>query len=172
MLNFVGRVPSWVQCYFVFWWVFRGLEIFSCEYFVGPNFFFVGISWVPMLFSWLFVGPKCFVWVFRRSKMFYSCVVRGSKKFVSWVFRGFQIFSRGCFVGPKLFLVVFCGYKIFLVGISWAKFFLVLSKFSLVGNFVLFRCQTYEKKQRRNISETSYSISNRFQQLLESYFIY
>ena len=113
MLNFVGRVPSWVQCYFVFWWVFRGLEIFSCEYFVGPNFFFVGISWVPMLFSWLFVGPKCFVWVFRRSKMFYSCVVRGSRKFVSWVFRGFQIFSRGCFVGPKLFLV----------GILWVQNF-------------------------------------------------
>ena len=65
---------------------------------------------------------------------------------------------------------VFCGSKIFLVTNSWVqvffryfvglKYFLVDSKFSLVGNFVNFSCWPHKKKCYGNISETAYSIPN------------
>ena len=45
VLNFVGRVPS-CSC-------LRG-------YFVGSEYFLVGISWVQSLFSWVFRGSKIF----------------------------------------------------------------------------------------------------------------
>ena len=86
-------------------------------YFVGPNFFLVGISWVS--------------------------------SFLLWVFRGSQSFSSGYFVGPKFFLV----------GIRWSKIF------SRVENFVNFSCWPPEKKWHRNMSQTTYSIPNRFQQV-------
>ena len=121
-------------------------------YFVGPKYFLVGISWVQNIFSG----------VFR----------------VLWVFRVSKVFSRGYFVGPKFFRV----------GISWVqnfsreylmgpKFFLVGSKFFLVGNFVIFSSWPDEKKRERNIFRTAYSFLNRFQQLwiqfiLENHFIY
>ena len=91
----------------------------------------------------------------------------------SWVFRGFKLFSRGYFVGLKCFLVgiskvqnffswVFLGPEIFFVG----------SKFSLLGNFIIFSCWPHEKKWRRNTSETTYSFPNRFQQFILDSAIY
>ena len=51
----VSRVPChhaivlwWVQNFFS--WVFRGFEIFSRGYFVGPTVFLVGTSWVQHIF--------------------------------------------------------------------------------------------------------------------------
>ena len=59
--------------------------------------------------------------------------------FSSWVFRGPKIFSRGYFA---------------------------CLNFSLVGNFVIFSCCSHEQKWHWNISQTTYSIPNLFQQLL------
>ena len=63
---FVGI--SWAQFFFV---VFCEYKIFSRGYFVGlilfswvfvgPKCFLVGISWVQNIFSWVFVGPKFFL---------------------------------------------------------------------------------------------------------------
>ena len=55
-MSFVGLVPSclrgseifsrgsWVPRFFS--WVFRGFQIFSRWYFMGPKEIFIGISWV------------------------------------------------------------------------------------------------------------------------------
>ena len=67
-----GNVPSWL-----------------CGYFVGPNYFLVGISWVQSIFSW----------VFRGSKMF-PCRYFVSPKIFSWVFLVPEIFSRGFKIFP------------------------------------------------------------------------
>ena len=81
---------------------------------------------------------------------------------------------------PSSFRGYFLGPKFFLVGISWvqnifswafhrfktfSRGYLVGPKFSLVGNFVIFSCWPHKKKWHRNISQTTYSISNRSQQL-------
>ena len=59
--------------------------------------------------------------------------------FLSWVFRGSPFFLLGnYFVGPR---------------------------FSLEGNFVILSSWWNEKKWHRNISETTYIIPNRFQEL-------
>ena len=47
LVNF-SRGFLWVQYFFL--WVFRGSNFFSCEYFVGPKFFLVGISRVRNIF--------------------------------------------------------------------------------------------------------------------------
>ena len=77
VLNSVGFMPSWVSCHRVivpsgvqkfFSWLYLGSNIFSRGYFLGLNFFLVGISWVPEFFSWVqfffrgnFVGPRFFL---------------------------------------------------------------------------------------------------------------
>ena len=71
-------------------------------YFVGSKFFLVGVSWVQHVF----------LWVFCRSKYFFSQVFRGSK-----------MFSRGYFVGPKFFSWVFYWSVFFLVGSLWVQLF-------------------------------------------------
>ena len=48
--------PSWVRNFFS--GVFRGSKIFTRGYFVGLNFFLVGLSWVQSFFSWVFRGSK------------------------------------------------------------------------------------------------------------------
>ena len=70
VLNSVGLVPpqvSWVSCKraIVPLWVQNffsqvlcGSDIFSLGYFVSPNFFLVGISWVYNFFLWVFRGSK------------------------------------------------------------------------------------------------------------------
>ena len=74
VLNLVGRVPSWFSCGVwchraflrsswvpnFFSWIFCGSRIFSRGYFVGLQFFLVGISWVPIFFTWVFRGFKIF----------------------------------------------------------------------------------------------------------------
>ena len=85
--NSVGFMPSWVSCHRVivpsgvqkfFSWLYLGSNIFSRGYFLGLNFFLVGISWVPEFFSWV-------------------------QFFFSWEFRGSKIFSRGYFVCPSFY---------------------------------------------------------------------
>ena len=81
VLNFVGHVPSWVSwvwCHCVI--VPLCHQVFSLGYFVGPNFFLVGILWVQNFSSWVWGGSKIFS-------------------------RGSKIFSCGYDVGPKFFLV-------------------------------------------------------------------
>ena len=121
----------------------------------------------------------------------------GARVFSSGYFTGQKYFlvggsiflSRGCFVGPKFFLVLFHGPKFFFsrafcrsktfsrgyfVGLI---FFLVansaLQRFSVVG------CMRKSARKQKfiNIGQTAYSIPNHFQQLpvlfiLERYFIY
>ena len=65
---------------------------------------------------------------------------------ISWIQDFFSWVIRGC----KFFFRYFVG----------LKYFLVDSKFSLVGNFVNLSCWPHEKKCHRNISETAYSIPN------------
>ena len=48
LANFFGS--SWVSNFFL--WVFCGSPIFSREYFVGPQFFNVGISWDQIFCLW------------------------------------------------------------------------------------------------------------------------
>ena len=92
---------SWIQDFFSL--EFPGSNSFSRVYFVGSQFFLVGITWFPIF---ILVG---------------ILLVQG---FFSWVFRGSKIFSRGYHVGSKFFLVgilwvqdfflwVFCWFKIF-----------------------------------------------------------
>ena len=122
---------------------------------------FVGL--VPSC-HWAFVGISRFESIFSR------------------IFRGSQIFSRGYFVGPKVFFVgiswvrkffslvfresqifsrgYFVGPKFFLMGILWVQIFS-----SWVQNFlswVILSCWPHDKKWHRNISETACSIPNRF----------
>ena len=63
----------------------------------------------------------------------------------------------GYFVGPKYFLV---GPKFFLVGI-----YFIGPRFSFESSFVILSSWLNEKKWHRNVSETTYFTSNRFQQL-------
>ena len=90
-------------------WLFRGSKLFSRRYFVGPKYFLVGISWVQIIFSWVFLGPKYFLVGISWVQIIFS-----------WVFRGSKMFPCRYFVSPKIFLV----------GISCARNF-----FSWVQNF-------------------------------------
>ena len=109
-----------------------GSEIFSCAYFVSPNF----LSWVlcgSKIFSrGQFVGPKVFIVVTSLARKILSWVLCGL-----WVLDGSDIFRCGYFAGPKVFIVgtlwvgnfslrVFRRSKIFLVGTSWVRNFLLL----------------------------------------------
>lgn len=130
--------------------------------------------------------PLCFHW-FRWSNIFLLCVFCWSE-FFSWVFRASKKKFCGYFVGPRffhmcifwiqvLFLCVLRGIKFFHMGTCAPNFFLVGSKFSVAGNFVISSCWWYEQKWHRNISENACSIPNRFQQLgtlfiWGKYFIY
>ena len=69
---------------------------------------------------------------------------------------------------PNFFSLVFRGSQIFPRGISWVQSFFSWvfrgSKISSrVENFVNFSCWPHEKRWHRNISQTAYSVSNRFQ---------
>ena len=134
----------------------RGSKTFPLEYIFGPKIFFVGISLVQYLFSWVFFGSKFFSFGYFVDLIFFlvgiSCV---------------QIF---------FFLLHFLNLKFFLVGISWMHLFLVFSfviqTFSVVGYM-----RKSGRKQKHKTSQTAYSVPNRFQQLpvvftLEKYFIY
>ena len=90
-------------------WLFRGSKLFSRRYFVGSKYFLVGISWVQIIFSWVFLGPKYFLVGISWVQIIFS-----------WVFRGSKMFPCRYFVSPKIFLV----------GISCARNF-----FSRVQNF-------------------------------------
>ena len=48
--------------------------------------------------------------------------------FFSWVFLGSNILSRGYFLGPNFFSLVFHGSKFFLVGISWIQNVMTFNK--------------------------------------------
>ena len=56
--------PKSLLCVFVglkfFLVVICGSEIFSRRYFVGLNFFLVGISWLLNIFSWVFCRSRLF----------------------------------------------------------------------------------------------------------------
>ena len=97
--------------------------------------------------------------------------------------------SRGCFVGPKFFLVlchgskfffsrVFCGSKTFSRGYFVAPIFFPVANFALQRFSVVGYMRKSERKQKFiNIGQTAYSIPNHFQQLpvlfiLERYLIY
>ena len=101
IVGLVGLMPSYHRAFMgsswvinFFSWLFRGSSIFSRGYFVGPQFFLVGILWVPIFFRGYFVGLKFFLvgilWV---------------PNFFSWVFHGSQIFSRGYFADSNFSLV-------------------------------------------------------------------
>ena len=80
----------------------------------------------------------------------------------------------GCFVGPKFFSCVFRGSEVFICGhFVVPKFFLVgfqLLDFQILGfwNFQFFGCMRKSDRKQKyiNTSQTKYSISNRFMQLL------
>ena len=79
----MGVVPlrvSWVSCHCVI--VFRECENFSPGYFVDPEYYLAGISWVSNVFLvgiwWV---PSLFTWAFRVLKFF----------------------SRGYFVDPRFY---------------------------------------------------------------------
>ena len=82
-------------------WVFRGSEIFSRGYFVGFNFFLVGVWWILNFSSS----------VFRLSKFFSRGYFVGSKFFLVR-FRGFNLFfSHGYFIGKGPYLFFSCAYN-------------------------------------------------------------
>ena len=145
VLNFVGLLKSARSSAIVPSWLFRGFKIFSCEYFVGPNNFLEGISWVQNFFSWVFRGLQFFSRGFSVRQKFFLVGNSLIKDFFSWIFRWSMSFSHVYFVGPK--------------------FFRVGSKSSLVIYFGIFSCWQHEKKRQRNISETAYYFPDRFQQL-------
>ena len=65
VLKFMGRVPWWVSwvychCAIVPSWGFHESDNFSRGYFVGLNFFLMGVSWVQNFFSWVFHGYELF----------------------------------------------------------------------------------------------------------------
>ena len=115
------------------------------------------------------VGIVGLVTSYHRAFMGSSWVIN----FFPSVFCGSSIFSHGYFVGPDLFRGYFVGLKFFLVGILWvpnfsswvfhgsqifSRRYFAGSKFSLVGNFVIFWYLPHEKKQHKNISETLFQI--------------
>ena len=95
---------------------------------MGPHFiswlfcgskFSLGILWVQIFFLWFLIFSS---WVFRGSKFYLmfiwwvqnvSCGIFWVQIFFSWIFCGFGIFPRGCFLGPKFFMV----------SISWGEIF-------------------------------------------------
>ena len=106
-----------------------------------------------------------------------SWVSSGSKNIFSWLLMEPKFLSK--FLSfSHFFWLVFRGSKILTRGyFGGSNFFLVGLKFSLVCNFVIFSCWPHEKNWHRNMSETTYSFPNRFQQLSilfisERYIIY
>ena len=121
--------------------------------------------------------------------VFFLLGISRVKNISSWVFRGSIFLSRGCFVGPKFFLVlfhgskfffsrVFCGSKTFSRGYFVGLIFFPVANFALQRFSVVGCMRKSERKQKFiNIGQTAYSIPNHFQQLpvlfiLERYFIY
>ena len=100
--KFGGTSLVWI----FFLWIFRESQTFSLGYFMGPNFFLVGISWVKNIFLCVYCGFQIF-----------SCgYFHWVQDFFLWLFRGSQILSRGYFVGTKYFLVAICGSQFFSCG--------------------------------------------------------
>ena len=62
-----------------------------CRYFVGPNYFLVGISWVQIIFSWVFRGSKMFPCRYFEGPKFFLVGISWARNF----FRGFKIFALG-----------------------------------------------------------------------------
>ena len=153
VLNFAGRVPSLVYSHRAIlpWSVFRGSKMFPCGYFVSHKFVLVGTSWISFFSRRNFVGPK---YIFAG--------LSWVPIFSPWVVCGWKGFPRGYFVDPRFFLVGNSWVQVFFRYFVGLKYFLVDSKFSLVGNFVNLSCWPHEKKCHRNISETAYSIPNWF----------
>ena len=80
--------------------------------------------------------------------------------FSLWVFLGSRIFSRWYFVSSKFFLV----------GILWVQFFFLMANFVIQRSSVAACMRKSDWRQKyRNTSQTTYSFSNRFQQLLIVY---
>ena len=68
ILGLAGLVPS---CHHAFVGISSN-QSFSGEYYVGPKFFLVGISWFQNFLSWLFHGSKVFFsWLFCGSNSFF-----------------------------------------------------------------------------------------------------
>ena len=101
--------------------------------------------------------PSChhvFVGIFWVQKYFFSWLLMEPK------------FLSSIYWSPHFFWLVFHGSKILTRGyFGGPNFFVVGLKFSLVCNFVIFSCWPHEKNWHRNMSETTYSFPNRFQQL-------
>ena len=87
-------------------WVLRGSEIFSRGYFVGFNFFPVGVLWVLNVFSWVFRCSKIFSRGYFVCSKFFLVRFRGFNFFFSWVFHGQAIFARGYFLDHICFFLV------------------------------------------------------------------
>ena len=130
--------------------VFRVSEGFSHGYFLGPNIFLVGISWVQNYFSWVFSRSRFFLsWIFRGSKYLNISFLMGIswvRDFFSWVIHGFNFSLMVNFLIQRL---------------------------SIAG------CMRKSDRKRKYVkrSQTVYFIPNRFQQLsflftLEKYFIF
>ena len=130
--------------------VFRVSESFPHGYFLGPNIFLVGISWVQNYFSWVFRGSRFFLsWIFRGSKYLNISFLMGIswvRDFFSWLIHGFNFSLMVNFLIQRL---------------------------SIAG------CMRKSDRKRRYVkrSQTVYFIPNRFQQLsflftLEKCFIF
>ena len=77
----VGLVPSCL----------RGSEKFFCGYFVGSEYFLMGISWVSNSFSWVFRGFKIFSRGYFVGPKFSPVGILRVKDFFSWLFPGPKI---------------------------------------------------------------------------------
>ena len=125
-----------ICCMFVSMSMSRSIN-YECAKFRGSR---VSSDVVPLClraFVGISWGPNFFLVGISWVQSFFSLVFRGSKIFLVGI-RGSEIFSSGYFAGPK---------------------------FSLVGDFVIFSFWPHEKMWHRNISQTPFSIPNRFQQL-------
>ena len=94
VLNFVGSVPSWfslVQCHHAF----------------------VGISWVPNFFLWVFVGSKFFSRAHLVGPKFFLVGIRAFEIFLVGIY-GSESFPLGYFMSPVFFSsCVFRGFNFF-----------------------------------------------------------
>ena len=70
---------------------FVGPKSFFCGYFVGSEYFLMGISWVWNSFSWVFRGFKIFSRGYFVGPKFSLVGILRVKDFFSWLFRGPKI---------------------------------------------------------------------------------